>query len=97
MKSVQPIGDKILVKRVEEVAVTKGGIYIPPAAQEKSTEAIVVAVGSGRVLENGTVVPVGVKVGDKVLMAKWAGTEIKLDDVEHLFVYEKDLLGVVTE
>lgn len=94
---ILPVGDYVVVKRLEESTISKGGIYIPPTAQEKSVRAEVVAVGPGKVLSNGQVVEPNVKVGDKVLLAKWSGSEIKLDDTEHVFVRESDLLAVFEE
>lgn len=92
---VRPLGDRILVKPVEKEERTKSGIVLPDTAKEKPQEGIVEAVGPGRVLDNGTKVPVEVKVGDRVLYAKYAGNEFKLDDVEYLIVSERDVLAVV--
>src|SRR5688572_3007688 len=83
---IQPLYDRILVKRLEEETVTKGGLVIPDTAKEKPVKGEVVAAGSGRRLKNGTTVAMSVKAGDKVLFEKWAGSEVKIDDVEHLIL-----------
>jgi chaperonin GroES len=92
---VRPLQDRIMVKRVEEENKTKGGIIIPDTAKEKPQEAIVVAVGPGKVTDNGTRVATEVKVGDKVLFGKYSGTEIKVDGVDHLILREDDILAVL--
>ncbi|HVN97397.1 MAG TPA: co-chaperone GroES [Syntrophorhabdaceae bacterium] len=94
---VKPLQDRILVKRLEEEEKTKGGIIIPDSAKEKPQEGKVVAVGDGKVLENGTKVKPGVKAGDKILFGKYSGTEIKIDGEEHLILREDDVLGIVVE
>jgi chaperonin GroES len=86
-----------LLKRVQEEQKTKGGIIIPDNAKEKPIEGEVVAVGNGKVLDDGTVRPLGVKAGDRVLFGKYSGTELKLDGEEHLIVREDDILGVVAQ
>jgi chaperonin GroES len=91
---VRPLRDRVLVKRVEEQEQRIGGIIIPDSAKEKPQQAKVVAVGSGRVNDEGRVIPPDVKVGDYVLIGKYAGTEIKLDDKEYLIVREDEILGV---
>jgi chaperonin GroES len=91
----RPLQDRVVVKRVAEEEKTKGGIIIPDTAKEKPLEGKVIAVGNGRVLEDGTVRPLDVKAGDRILFTKYAGTEIKLDGEEHLLVREEDILGVV--
>jgi chaperonin GroES len=83
------------VKRVEEEQKTKGGIIIPDTAKEKPIEGEVIAVGNGKVLEDGTVRPLDIKKGDRVLFGKYAGTEVKLENVEHLILREDDILGVI--
>jgi len=83
------------VKRIEEEEKTKGGIIIPDSAKEKPMEGEIVAVGPGKVLENGTRVAPSVKAGDRVLFGKYAGTEIKIDEVEHLIMREDDILGII--
>lgn len=94
---IKPLQDRILVKRIEEEEKTKGGIIIPDAAKEKPQEGKVVAVGDGKVLENGTKAPLTVKVGDKILFGKYSGTEIKVDGEEHLILREDDVLGIVED
>ncbi len=91
----KPLADRLLVKRIEEETKTKGGIIIPDSAQEKPQRAEVVAVGPGRRLESGSVKPLEVKVGERILFGKYSGTEIKLDGVEHLILKEEDILGVL--
>ncbi|MBI4495566.1 MAG: co-chaperone GroES [Deltaproteobacteria bacterium] len=92
---IRPLQDRIIVKRVEEEEKTKGGIIIPDTAKEKPMEGKVVAVGKGKVLEDGKVQPLDVKVGDRVLFGKYAGTEVKIEDEEHLIMREDDILGVI--
>jgi chaperonin GroES len=95
MMKVKPLQDRVLVKRIEEEGKTSGGIIIPESAKEKPQEGIVIAVGNGRVLEDGKVLPLDVKAGDRILFAKYAGTEIKIEDEEHLIMREEDIMGVV--
>ena len=95
MKGFRPLGDRILIKRIKELERTKGGIIIPDTAKEKPQEGIVEAVGSGRLLDNGTKVPMELQVGDKILYAKYAGNEFKVDEIEYLIISEKDVLAVV--
>ena len=92
---IRPLYDRVLIKRVEEETKTKGGIIIPDTAKEKPQEGEVVAVGEGRILENGKVSSLDVKKGDRILFGKYSGTEIKLDGVEHLIIKEEDILGVI--
>ena len=92
---IRPLRDRLLVKRVEKEETTKGGIIIPDSAKEKPIEGEVIAVGSGRVLDDGTVRPLEVKAGNRILFSKYAGTDIKLDGEEHLILREDDVLGVV--
>ncbi|MBW2038922.1 MAG: co-chaperone GroES [Deltaproteobacteria bacterium] len=92
-----PLQDRVLVKRLEEEEETKGGIIIPDTAKEKPMEGKVVAVGKGRVKEDGTVIPLDVKAGDKILFSKYAGTEIKIDGEEHLVMREDDILGIIKD
>ncbi|MGB3933855.1 MAG: co-chaperone GroES [bacterium] len=92
---VKPLGDRVLVKPVKQEEKTKGGIVLPDTAKEKPQEGEIIAVGSGKLLENGERVPLEVKVGDKVIYSKFAGTEIKLDDEEHLLLSERDILAIV--
>jgi len=91
----RPLQDRVLVKRVEEEAKTKGGIIIPDTAKEKPQEGEVVAVGPGARDENGQVQPLDVKAGDRVLFGKWSGTEVKLDGEDLLIMKESDIMGVV--
>ena len=92
---VRPLLDRIVVKRTEEEQKTKGGIIIPDTAKEKPLEGTVIAVGSGKVLKDGKVRPLDVKAGDKILFGKYSGTEVKIEDVEHLIIREEDILGVI--
>ncbi len=91
----RPLGDRVVVKPVEREEKTKSGIYLPDTAKEKPQEGIIEAVGTGRILDNGTKVPMELKVGDRVLYAKYAGNEFKLEDIEYLIISEKDVLAVV--
>ena len=92
----RPLQDRVLIKRIEEdVEKTKGGLYIPDAAKEKPQRGKVIAVGKGRVSDEGKVTPPDVKVGDKVLFGKYSGSEIKLDGEEHLIMREEDILAVL--
>jgi chaperonin GroES len=93
---IRPLHDRVIVKRIEEVEKTKGGIIIPDTAKEKPQEGRVVAVGPGR-LKEGAVIPLEVKTGDKILFGKYSGAEIKLDGEEHLILREDDILGVIEE
>jgi chaperonin GroES len=95
MKKFKPLQDRILVKRLEEKEVKKGGIIIPDTAKEKPQEAEVIAVGPGKVTDDGTRQPMGVKVGDKILFGKYSGSEVKLDDEEYLIMREEDVLGIL--
>jgi chaperonin GroES len=95
MGNVKPLRDRVLVRRLEESEEKVGGIIIPDTAKEKPQQAEVVAVGSGRILENGTTVPLDVKAGDKVLLGKWSGTDVKIDGGEYLILKEDEILGVI--
>jgi chaperonin GroES len=90
-----PLHDRILVKRVEQEEKTAGGIIIPDTAQEKPMEGEIVSAGSGARRDDGTVVPLDVKAGDRILFGKWAGTEVKIDGDDLLIMKESDLLGVI--
>jgi len=92
---VRPLHDRIIVKRLEEEEKTKGGIIIPDTAKEKPIEGRVVAVGDGKIKEDGTKIPMDVKKGDRILFAKYAGTEIKIDGEEHLMMKEDDVLAII--
>jgi chaperonin GroES len=94
--SLKPLGDRVIVKAREKEEMTKSGIVLPDTASEKPQEGSVLAVGPGRVLDNGKRVEMDVKPGDKVLFAKYAGTEVKLDGDDYLVIREADLLAVVT-
>jgi len=93
--NVRPLHDRVIVKRVEEEERTAGGLIIPDTAKEKPQQGKVIAVGKGRILENGDVVPLVVKEGDRVLFSRYAGTEIKLDGEEVLVMREDDILAIV--
>jgi chaperonin GroES len=92
--AIRPLGDRVVLKPVEREERTKSGIVLPETAKEKPQEGIVEAVGTGRILDSGTTVPLELKKGDRVLYAKYAGNEFKIDEVEYLIVSEKDVLGV---
>jgi chaperonin GroES len=92
---VRPLHDRVIVKRLEEEEKTKGGIIIPDTAKEKPVEGKILAVGAGKILENGKKQPLEVKKGDKVLFGKYAGTEIKIDGEEHLIMREDDIIAIV--
>jgi chaperonin GroES len=91
---IRPLHDRVIVKRIEEEEKTKGGLIIPDTAKEKPQEGRVIAVGPGK-QDDGKVIPLGVKAGDKILFGKYSGTEIKLDGEEHLILREDDILGVI--
>jgi len=91
----RPLHDRVLVRRVEEMTKTAGGIIIPDSAQEKPSEGVIIAVGSGTKAEDGSVTPLDVKPKDKVLFGKWSGTEITLNGEELLIMKESDILGVI--
>ena len=97
MANFKPIGDRVLVKHVEEKEQVRGGIIIPDSAKEKPQEAEGVALGTGKRDEKGAVQPFEVKVGDIVLISKYGGTEVKIDDKKYVLVREDDILGVVTK
>jgi chaperonin GroES len=93
--NVRPLHDRILIKRIEEKETVKGGIIIPDTAKEKPQEAEVVAVGNGKKTEDGKVIPLDVKKGDRILFGKYSGTEIKIQDEEYLIIREDEVLGVL--
>jgi len=93
--NVRPLHDRVMVKRLEEEEVVKGGIIIPDTAKEKPQEAEVMAVGNGKILENGNRVALDVKVGDRVLFGKYSGSEIKIDEQEYLILREEEILAIV--
>lgn len=92
---IRPLHDRVIVHRLEEEEKTKGGIIIPDTAKEKPQEGKVIAVGPGKILENGTKITLDVKVGDKILFGKYSGTEIKIEGEEFLMMREEDILGVI--
>jgi chaperonin GroES len=92
---IRPLQDRIIVKRVDEEETTKGGIIIPDTAKEKPQEGKVIAVGKGKLNEDGKLQPLDVKKGDKILFSKYSGTEVNIDGEEHLIIREDDVLGVV--
>jgi chaperonin GroES len=96
MSKVKPLRDRVLVRRIEEVDQKVGGIIIPDSAKEKPLQAEVMAVGSGRVLDSGQKQPLELKAGDKVLIGKWSGTEVKVDGEELLILKEDEILGVLS-
>jgi chaperonin GroES len=93
--NVRPLHDHILAKRLVEAGKTSGGLFIPDNAKEKPMEALVIAVGSGKRLDNGSIQAPSVKAGDKILLAKYSGSEIKLDGTDHLILREDDVLAVL--
>ncbi|OGK83294.1 MAG: co-chaperone GroES [Candidatus Rokubacteria bacterium GWC2_70_16] len=92
---IRPLHDRILVKRVEEGEVKKGGIIIPDTAKEKPQEGKVIAVGNGKVNDDGKKIPLDVKAGDRILFGKYSGSEVKVEDVEYLIMREEDVLGII--
>jgi chaperonin GroES len=92
---IRPLHDRILVKRIEEQEVRKGGIIIPDSAKEKPQEGKVIAVGNGKVGEDGKKIPLDVKAGDRILFGKYAGSEVKVEDEEYLILREEDVLGIM--
>ena len=94
---IKPLNDRVLVKRMEEVQVTKGGILIPDTAKEKPIEGKVIAVGPGKMSDAGARMPLQLKEGDRVLFGKYAGTEIKMEGEEYLMMREEDILAVLTD
>jgi chaperonin GroES len=96
MPNIRPLRDRILVRRIEQEEEKVGGIIIPDTAKEKPQQAEVVAVGNGKLLENGTTIPLTVKPGDKVLVGKWSGTDVKIEGEEYLILKEDEVLGVLS-
>ena len=92
---IRPLHDRVIVKRIAEEETTKGGIIIPDTAKEKPIEGKVVAVGAGKLMDNGKMQPLEVKKGDKILFGKYAGTDIKIEDEEHLIMREEDIIAIV--
>lgn len=93
--NIRPLQDRVIVKRLEEEEKTKGGIIIPDTAKEKPMQGEVIAVGKGKVRDDGKASPLDVKVGDRVLFSKYAGTEVKIEGEEYLIMREDDILGVI--
>ncbi|MBF0302688.1 MAG: co-chaperone GroES [Desulfamplus sp.] len=93
--SLRPLQDRIVVERVEETKTTKGGIIIPDTAKEKPAEGKVIAVGKGRVGEDGKLIPMELKVGDRILFSKYGGTDVKIDGIDYLIMRQDDVLGVI--
>lgn len=94
---ITPLHDRVLIKRLEENTRTAGGIIIPDTAKEKPSEGLVEAVGNGFRAEDGKIVPMSVKAGDKVLFGKWSGTEVKINGEERLIIKESEILGIIEE
>jgi len=92
---IRPLHDRILIKRLDEEEMTRGGIIIPESAKEKPMEGEIIAVGNGKVDDSGKTIPLAVKVGDKVMYSKYSGTEVKIEGAEHLIVREEDILGII--
>ena len=92
---IRPLQDRVIVQRIEEEEKTKGGLIIPDTAKEKPQEGKVIAVGKGKLNEDGKVTPMDVKVNDRVLFGKYSGTEINIDGEEHLIMREEDILGII--
>ena len=94
---IRPLYDRIVVKRVEEQETMKGGLYIPDSAKEKPQEGEVIAAGKGKRLENGSLVPLDVQVGDRILFGKYSGSDIKLDGEEYMIMREDEVLGILDQ
>lgn len=92
---IRPLQDRVIVKRLEEEGKTKGGIIIPDTAKEKPMEGLVVAVGKGKTADDGKLIKLDVKAGDRILFGKYSGTEVKIDGEEHLIMREDDILGII--
>ena len=92
---IRPLQDRVIVKRIEEEEKSKGGIIIPDTAKEKPQEGKVIAVGKGKLNDDGKITPLDIKVNDRILFGKYSGTEINIDGVEHLIMREDDILGVI--
>ncbi|MFM2171544.1 MAG: hypothetical protein RI957_1773 [Verrucomicrobiota bacterium] len=95
MANIKPLGQRVLVKRIEAEAVSAGGIVLPDSAKEKPQEALVISVGTGGRDDNGKLIEFTVKANDKVLISKYGGTEVKINGEEHLIISESDILGIV--
>ena len=95
--NLKPLGDRVVVEHVEQADKSAGGVFLPDTAKEKPQEGKVLAVGSGRTLDNGTKVPMEVKVGDRILYSKYSGSEVKIDGKEYLIISEKDVLLILSD
>lgn len=95
--ALTPIGDRIIVKALEQEEHTRGGLVLPDTARERPQEGKVIAVGKGKLLDDGTLKPLEVKTGDRVLFGKYAGTEVKVEEIEYLILREEDILAIVKE
>jgi len=95
--TLRPLHDHVLIKRIEEQETVKGGIIIPDTAKEKSQEGEVIGVGTGKMLENGSITPLEVKQGDRILFGKYSGTEIKLENQDYLILREDEIIGIFTK
>src|SRR5205809_5336465 len=94
--TVRPLHDRVLIKRIDEQETVRGGIIIPDSAKEKSQEGEVIAVGAGKMLENGAIAALEVKNGDRILFGKYSGTEIKVEDQDYLILREDEIIGILT-
>jgi chaperonin GroES len=95
--NLKPLGDRVVVEHVEQSEKTAGGVFLPDTAKEKPQEGRVLAVGTGRTLDNGTKLPMDVKPGDKIIYSKYSGSEVKIDGKEYLIISEKDVLAIITD
>ena len=94
--TIRPLHDRVLIRRIEETETVRGGIIIPDTAKEKSQEGEVMAVGAGKTLENGSVSPMAVKEGDRILFGKYSGSEIRLEALDYLILREDEIMGILT-
>ncbi|MCL5260116.1 MAG: co-chaperone GroES [Gammaproteobacteria bacterium] len=95
MAKIRPLHDRVVIERLDEERTTSGGIVIPDSAAEKPSRGIIIAIGVGKILENGTVRPLDVKVGNKVLFGKYSGNEVKIDNKEYVIMREDDIMGII--
>jgi chaperonin GroES len=94
---IRPLHDRVLIKRIDEQETVRGGIIVPDTAKEKSQEGEVVSVGTGKTLESGSVIPLEVKAGDRILFGKYSGTELRVEDQDYLILREDEIVGIVTQ